>query len=338
MYTNNNSRSNNMGCCLFGLFIGLFTGIGLLIYRTILLLLPLIPWVIKGLYYFIAWPFLAFEYGWNRGGVWRIIALVGGVLFGVVMLVSILTAPPPAPKSTPTRTVIVVTATPSPSPTTVPATNTVPMPTSTPIASTATELPTAVGATSVPATLVPTVAQADVATATVAPQPDAGAPQPDAVAPNAAIPANAIAVTVKRVVDGDTIHVLLDNNDVTIRMIGIDTPETVDPRKPVQCFGKEASNHARQLLNGATVYLEIDDSQGDYDKYNRLLSYIWMSDGRMFNQVMIAEGYAFEYTYNRPYKYQAQFKDAQRNAQTQQLGLWAPTTCNGVASDVTAVP
>jgi micrococcal nuclease len=261
------------------------------------------------------------------------------------MLVAVLTAPPPAPTSPPTRTVIVVTATPSPSPTAGPVTNTVLVPTDTPSAPPPTELPTAVGATSVPATLVPTVAQADVATATVAPQPDAVAPQPDAVAPqpdavapNAAIPANAIAVTVKRVVDGDTIHVLLDNNDVTIRMIGIDTPETVDPRKPVQCFGKEASNHARQLLNGATVYLEIDNSQGDYDKYNRLLSYIWMSDGRMFNQVMIAEGYAFEYTYNRPYKYQAQFKDAQRNAQTQQLGLWAPTTCNGVASDIIPVP
>ena len=337
MYNNNNSK-NNMGCCLFGLVIGLFTGIGLLIYRIILFLLPLLPWAIKGLYYLIAWPFLAFEYGWNRGGVWRIIALTGGVLFGVVMLVAVLTAPPPAPTSPPTRTVIVVTATPSPSPTAVPATNTVLVPTDTPSAPTPTVPPTAVGATNVPATLVPTVAQADVATATVAPQPDAVAPQPAPDAPNAAIPANAIAVTVKRVVDGDTIHVFLDNNDVTIRMIGIDTPETVDPRKPVQCFGKEASNHARQLLNGATVYLEIDDSQGDYDKYNRLLSYIWMADGRMFNQVMIAEGYAFEYTYNRPYKYQAQFKDAQRNAQTQQLGLWSPTTCNGVASDVTAVP
>ena len=333
MYNNNNNK-NNMGCCLFGLIIGLVTGIGLLIYRIILFLLPLIPWAIKGLYYLIAWPFLAFEYGWNRGGVWRIIALTSGVLFGVAMLVAVLTAPPPAPTSQPTRTVIVVTATPSPSPTAVPVTNTVLVPTDTPSAPT----PNAVDATSVPATLVPTVAQADVATATIAPQPDAVAPQPAPDASNAAIPANAIAVTVKRVVDGDTIHVFLDNNDVTIRMIGIDTPETVDPRKPVQCFGKEASNHARQLLNGATVYLEIDDSQGDYDKYNRLLSYIWMSDGRMFNQVMIAEGYAFEYTYNRPYKYQAQFKDAQRNAQTQQLGLWAPATCNGIASDVTAVP
>jgi micrococcal nuclease len=144
------------------------------------------------------------------------------------------------------------------------------------------------------------------------------------------------------VVDGDTIHVLLNNKDVTIRMIGIDTPETVDPRKPVQCFGKEASNHAHQLLDGTTVYLEQDSSQGDYDKYNRLLSYIWMSDGRLFNQVMIAEGYAFEYTYNLPYNYQTQFKDAQRNAQDQQIGLWSPNTCNGlhgvIAATATTIP
>ncbi len=162
---------------------------------------------------------------------------------------------------------------------------------------------------------------------------------------NPTIPVSAIKVKVLRVVDGDTIHVLLNNKDVTIRMIGIDTPETVDPRKPVQCFGKEASSHARQLLDGTTVYLEQDTSQGDYDKYNRLLSYIWMSDGRLFNQVMIAEGYAFEYTYNLPYNYQTQFKSAQRNAQNQQIGLWSSTTCNGVhgvvgttAATATAVP
>ena len=187
-----------------------------------------------------------------------------------------------------------------------------------------------------------------------APIATANQPVPTATAPaifvpnpttNTTIPVTAMAATVIRVVDGDTIHVLLNNNDITIRMIGIDTPETVDPRKPVQCFGKEASNHARQLLDGATVYLEIDDSQGDYDKYNRLLSYVWLADGRMFNQVMIADGFAFEYTYNRPYKYQAQFKDAQRNAQSLQLGLWSSTTCTGVhgvvvttAATATAVP
>jgi micrococcal nuclease len=151
------------------------------------------------------------------------------------------------------------------------------------------------------------------------------------------MPVNTVAAKVLRVVDGDTIHVSLNNKDITIRMIGIDTPETVDPRKPVQCFGKEASNHAHQLLDGTTVYLEQDSSQGDYDKYNRLLSYIWMSDGRLFNQVMIAEGYAFEYTYNLPYKYQSQFKDDQHNAQSQQLGLWAPTTCNGVHGVVNSI-
>ena len=154
---------------------------------------------------------------------------------------------------------------------------------------------------------------------------------------NSNIPVSAIKAQVLRVVDGDTIHVSLNNKDITIRMIGIDTPETVDPRKPVQCFGKEASNHAHQLLDGTTVYLEQDTSQGDYDKYNRLLSYIWMPDGRLFNQVMIAEGYAFEYTYNLPYNYQTQFKDAQRNAQNQQIGLWSPNTCNGVHGAVTTI-
>ena len=174
-----------------------------------------------------------------------------------------------------------------------------------------------------------------IATATVAP---VFVPNPT----NSNIPVNTIKAQVLRVVDGDTIHVLLNNKDVTIRMIGIDTPETVDPRKPVQCFGKEASNHAHQLLDGATVYLEQDTSQGDYDKYNRLLRYIWMSDGRLFNQVMIAEGYAFEYTYNLPYNYQTQFKSAQRNAQDQQLGLWSPNTCNGfhgaIAATATTIP
>jgi len=174
-----------------------------------------------------------------------------------------------------------------------------------------------------------------IATATVAP---VFVPNPT----NSNIPVSAIKAQVLRVVDGDTIHVSLNNKDITIRMIGIDTPETVDPRKPVQCFGKEASNHAHQLLDGATVYLEQDTSQGDYDKYNRLLRYIWMSDGRLFNQVMIAEGYAFEYTYNLPYNYQTQFKSAQRNAQDQQLGLWSPNTCNGfhgaIAATATTIP
>lgn len=164
----------------------------------------------------------------------------------------------------------------------------------------------------------------------------AAAPAPPAAPSTSAanIPAGSAQATVTRVVDGDTIRVNLDGQEVTIRMIGLDTPETKDPRKPVQCFGQEASNRAVQLLNGATVYLEVDPTQGTYDAYQRLLSYVWLSDGRLFNQLMIDEGYAFEYTYNKPYKYQASFKNSQRTAREQQRGLWSPATCNGVASPV----
>ena len=159
------------------------------------------------------------------------------------------------------------------------------------------------------------------------------APAPSSSAAN--IPAGSSKATVVRVVDGDTIRVNLNGKEVTIRMIGLDTPETKDPRKPVQCYGQEASNKAVQLLDGATVYLEVDPTQGTYDAYQRLLSYVWMSDGRLFNQLMIDEGYAFEYTYNKPYKYQAAFKNAERTAREQQRGLWSPATCNGTASAVT---
>jgi micrococcal nuclease len=167
-------------------------------------------------------------------------------------------------------------------------------------------------------------------TAVAAPAQPAAAPSTS----DANIPAGSAKATVTRVVDGDTIRVNLDGQEVTIRMIGLDTPETKDPRKPVQCFGQEASNRAVQLLNGATVYLEVDPTQGTYDAYQRLLSYVWLSDGRLFNQLMIDEGYAFEYTYNKPYKYQSAFKNAQRTAREQQRGLWSPATCNGVASPV----
>jgi micrococcal nuclease len=131
---------------------------------------------------------------------------------------------------------------------------------------------------------------------------------------------------VARVVDGDTIKL---SGGTTIRLIGMDTPETVDPRKPVQCFGIEASRHAHALLDGQTVRLEYDPSQGRFDKYGRTLAYLWMSDGRLYDEVMIREGYAHEYTYDTPYKYQARFRAAEAAAREASLGLWSPATCNG---------
>lgn len=134
---------------------------------------------------------------------------------------------------------------------------------------------------------------------------------------------------VTSVVDGDTVKVNINGTVETLRLIGMDTPETVDPRKPVQCFGKEASNKAKELLIGTKVRLEKDPTQGELDKYGRTLAYIYREDGLFYNKYMIEQGYAHEYTYNTPYKYQAEFKAAQKSAQENLRGLWSPSTCNG---------
>ncbi|MDD2758147.1 MAG: thermonuclease family protein [Patescibacteria group bacterium] len=135
--------------------------------------------------------------------------------------------------------------------------------------------------------------------------------------------------SISSVVDGDTVKVNIDGTIVTLRLIGLDTPETVDPRKTVQCFGKEASDKAKELLTGKKVRLEADASQGELDKYGRRLAYIYREDGLFYNKYMIEQGYAHEYTYNTPYKYQAEFKAAQKSAQDNLRGLWSPDTCNG---------
>lgn len=135
--------------------------------------------------------------------------------------------------------------------------------------------------------------------------------------------------SVSSIVDGDTIKVSINGTIETLRLIGMDTPETVDPRKPVQCFGKEASDKAKELLIGKKVRLEIDSTQGEFDKYNRRLAYIYREDGLFYNKHMIEQGYAYEYTYITPYKYQTEFKTAQQSAKDNLRGLWSPNTCNG---------
>jgi micrococcal nuclease len=132
---------------------------------------------------------------------------------------------------------------------------------------------------------------------------------------------------VVKVVDGDTIDVDFDGKTERIRMIGVNTPETVDPRKPVECMGVEASNKAKELLNNQEVKLEADETQTDRDKYDRLLRYVWRKDGIFYNLEIIKQGYAYEYTFDLPYRYQKDFKAAQEEAKKQKLGLWAENTC-----------
>jgi endonuclease YncB( thermonuclease family) len=142
---------------------------------------------------------------------------------------------------------------------------------------------------------------------------------------------------VDRVVDGDTVDVVIDGKIERLRLIGIDTPETVHPSKPVECFGVEASNKAKELLSGQRVELEVDDSQGDRDKYGRLLRYVFLEDGTNFNELMIAQGYAYEYTYDGAYKYQSLFKNAQQSAKQSGRGLWG-AVCETHQEDVVLAP
>jgi micrococcal nuclease len=143
-----------------------------------------------------------------------------------------------------------------------------------------------------------------------------------------------VAYNVVKVVDGDTIDVSVDGTVKRIRLIGIDTPEVVDPRKPVQCFGIEASNKAKEVLTDKKVYLEADASQGELDKYDRLLRYVFLEDGSSFNRMMISEGYAHEYTYDLPYKYQSEYQEAEKQAMDAKKGLWADNACEEVTQTI----
>ena len=121
---------------------------------------------------------------------------------------------------------------------------------------------------------------------------------------------------VKRVIDGDTIE--LDNGE-RVRYIGIDTPETVDPRKLVQCFGKEAAQANRELVEGKLVRLERDVS--DKDRYGRLLRYVYEGD-KFINLDLVKNGYAHTYTYPPDVKNGKLFVEAQKIAKENKRGLW----------------
>lgn len=134
-----------------------------------------------------------------------------------------------------------------------------------------------------------------------------------------------------------------------VRMIGINTPETVDPRKEVQCFGREASEKAKGILTDKIVRLDLDPSQQKFDRYNRLLAYVYViqSVGEIgatddvgatvrpggvnlfFNKYMIENGFAYEYTYGTPYVFQKEFKAAEQAARDAGRGLWGNSLTSG---------
>lgn len=134
---------------------------------------------------------------------------------------------------------------------------------------------------------------------------------------------------VLRVIDGDTIEVLYEGEEKTVRYIGVDTPETVHPSRPVECMGKEASDYNKSLVTGKTVALERDISETD--KYGRLLRYVYV-DGIMVNELLVKEGYANVMTYPPDIKYDQRFLALEQEARTGKRGLWSD-----VCSDAEAV-
>ncbi len=146
---------------------------------------------------------------------------------------------------------------------------------------------------------------------------------------------NTLPCKVVRVVDGDTFHCILSNGEqVKVRLIGVDTPESKANEKArrdaeksgksveeIVKMGKLSAEFTKKLLpKGEVVYLEFDVQKTD--KYGRLLAYVWLSDGRMLNEVIIKEGYAQVYTIPPNVKYQDRLLAAQRYARENRKGLW----------------
>lgn len=126
------------------------------------------------------------------------------------------------------------------------------------------------------------------------------------------------------VTDGDTFTVKLGETEGIVRVLGINAPETKHSSRGAECFGAEASTYAKQLLVGATVKLQSDPTQSVKDKYGRLLAYVELEDGRDFGQVMIVDGYAYEYTFKGvSYEKQQVYKDSQVQAAEEGAGLWS---------------
>ena len=130
---------------------------------------------------------------------------------------------------------------------------------------------------------------------------------------------------VARVVDGDTIEL---TNGKKVRYLGINTPETKAPKKIIECFGKEASQRNRELVEGKQIALEKNVSETD--KYGRLLRYVYVDD-QMVNELLVKEGFAQVSAYPPDVKYQELFIKAEQKAREQKLGLWN-ALCNDILS------
>ena len=155
------------------------------------------------------------------------------------------------------------------------------------------------------------------------------APSSEPVTEPRAIASTTTNAIVIRAVDGDTLEARLDDGqEVKVRLLGINTPESVDPRRPVECFVKEASKHTASLVEGKRARLEPDPQADEVDKYGRLLRNVILEDGSDLNASLVRDGYAYaylDYPLNKERK--VQLARLQDEAEIAKRGLWNPEIC-----------
>jgi endonuclease YncB( thermonuclease family) len=128
--------------------------------------------------------------------------------------------------------------------------------------------------------------------------------------------------SINHFIDGDTIAVNMNGSIETVRMIGVDTPETHKPNTPVQCYGPQATDFTKTLIGQSSVRLQADPLDTNRDRYGRLLRYVYLPDGRLVETELINNGYGFAYT-QFPFQKSAEFMANEEAAKGAKKGLWA---------------
>jgi micrococcal nuclease len=127
--------------------------------------------------------------------------------------------------------------------------------------------------------------------------------------------------TIVSVVDGDTIVLSVQNQTETVRLLGIETPETVHPTRPIECFGPEASAFTKATLEKGSVVKLVRDVE-PRDRYQRLLVYLFLADGTLFNQSLIDRGLARTLSIEPNTAFASQFASHESSARNRRVGLW----------------
>ncbi len=164
----------------------------------------------------------------------------------------------------------------------------------------------------------------DVSPATVEQLLDEQFPVQETLIENKAVTQTTFVGVVSSVIDGDTLILKTSSGEETVRMIGINAPETEFSPAGAQCYGAESSVFAKDILEDESVIVTLDATQGERDRFDRLLGYVEVQ-GEDFGEIILREGYAREYTYDAVYKNQTLYRVAQSEARIRGVGLW--TAC-----------